>query len=61
MSEPQNVAATPNQIILFDWKTFKLIVAEWLLYVSGRWVIIGSGNGLSPVRHQAINYTDTEI
>ena len=32
----------------------KLIEAEWRIYASLNWVIIGSDNGLSPVRCQAI-------
>ena len=30
------------------------IEAEWRIYASLNWVIIGSDNGLSPVRRQAI-------
>ena len=41
------------------YKTFSLIVdgikAEWRMYASVDDVIIGSDNGLSPVRRQAIN------
>ena len=33
---------------------FELIEAEWRIYASLNWVIIGSDNGLSPVRRQAI-------
>ena len=28
------------------------------IYLSVNWIIIGSGNGLSPVRHQAITWTN---
>ena len=40
-----------------DW----LIEAEWRIYASLNWVIIGSDNGLSPVRHQAIIWTNAGI
>ena len=33
----------------------------WHIYVSLTWVIIGSGNGFSPVQHQAITLTTDEI
>ena len=31
------------------------------MYVSLNWVIIGSGNGLLPIRHQAITYTNAAL
>ena len=31
-----------------------IIEAEWRIYASFNWAFIGSDNGLSPVRHQAI-------
>ena len=31
------------------------------LHVSGNWVSIGSGNGLSPVRRQAITQTNADL
>ena len=37
------------------------IEAEWRIYASLNWVIIGSDNGLSPVRRQAIIRTNAEI
>ena len=40
---------------------FKLIEAEWRIYASFSWVIIGLDNGLSPVRRQAIIWTNTGI
>ena len=43
----KNVAVCGNQ----EWLLFWLIEAEWRIYDL---VIIGSGNGLSPVRRQAI-------
>ena len=35
--------------------------AEWRTYPSVSWVIIGSDNGLSPNRHQAIIWTNAEL
>ena len=37
-----------------------LIEAEWRIYASGNYVIIGSDNGLSSVRRQAITWTKAE-
>ena len=37
------------------------IEAEWRIYASLNWVIIGSDNGLSPVRRQAIIWTNAPI
>ena len=37
------------------------IEAEWRIYASLNWVIIGSDNGLSPVRRQAIICTNVVI
>ena len=34
---------------------------EQYIYASANLVIIGSGNGLSPVWHQAINWTNAEL
>ena len=39
----------------------QLIEAEWRIYASLNWVIIGSDNGLSPVRRQAIIWTNVGI
>ena len=39
----------------------KHIEAEWRIYASLNWVIIGSDNGLSPVRRQAITWTNVGI
>ena len=36
-------------------------MAEWRIYASLNWVIIGSDNGLSPVRRQAIIWTNAGI
>ena len=33
---------------------------EWRIYVSVNWIAIGSGNGLSPMRCQAITWTNTD-
>ena len=38
-----------------------LIEAEWRIYASLNWVIIGSDNGLLPVRCQAIIWTNAGI
>ena len=42
-----------------------LIVGEWRIYASLHtwlnWLIIGSGNGLSPVRCQAITWTNDDL
>ena len=37
-----------NEVVIW------LIEAEWRIYASLNWIIIGSDNGLSPVRRQAI-------
>ena len=39
----------------------ELIEVEWRIYASLNWVIIGSDNGLSPVRRQAIIWTNAGI
>ena len=31
------------------------------IYVSVSWANIGSGNGLAPIQHQAIIWTDTDL
>ena len=38
-----------------------MIEAEWRIYASSNWVIIGSDNGLLPVRRQAIIWTNAGI
>ena len=40
---------------------YKLIEAEWRIYASLNWAIIGSDNGLSPVQREAIIWTNAEI
>ena len=42
---------------LWDYPT----EAEWRIHASVNWVIIGSGNGLSPMRRQAITWTNVDI
>ena len=37
-----------------------LIEAEWCIYVSVKWTIIGSDNGLSPVQWQTIIWTNAD-
>ena len=39
----------------------QLIEAEWRIYASVNYTIIGSDNGLLPVRHQAIIWTNAGI
>ena len=47
----------------FHWNLFRRIqwIMSHLIYASVNWVSIGSGNGLLPVRHQAITWTSTEL
>ena len=40
---------------------FKLNEARWCIYVSLEWVIISSGNGLSPVWYQAITWINGDL
>ena len=42
---------------LWSWNKLELIEVEWRLYASENQLIIGSGNGLSPVPHPAIILT----
>ena len=42
----------PNDAIVTDCER----ISKCRLYASVNWVITGSGNGLSPVRHQAITW-----
>ena len=35
--------------------------AQWPTYASLNWVIIGLGNGLAPIRHQAIAWTSANL
>ena len=52
---------------MFNWQQVNidsrngLIEAQWRIYASLNWVIIGSDNGLSPVRRQAIIWTNAGI
>ena len=48
-------------IHIFKFMIFKCVVTAWLNSSSVNWVIIGSGNGLSPVRHQAITRTNADL
>ena len=43
------------------WQSLKFIVAEWRIYASVSKTTTGSDNGLSPVRRQAITWTNTVI
>ena len=51
---------TPNHMVV-SVPVNKLILARWCIYASVNWDIIGSGNGLSPVWHQPIIWTNAEI
>ena len=52
-----------NADICCDHTTIQpaLIEAEWRIYASLNWAIIGSDNGLSPVRRQSIIWTNAAI
>ena len=65
---------SPSNLFCMDYldeflqKTFYRIIpnrlkneAEWRIYASLNWVIIGSDNGLSPVRRQAIIWTNAVV
>ena len=43
------------------WLPWKLNGAICAMYASMRWVIIGSGNGLSPVRRQAVTRANVSL
>ena len=49
------------EISQFKYHKNYLIEAEWRIYASLNWVIIGSDNGLSIVRRQAIIWTNAGI
>ena len=38
-----------------------LVISWWRIYVSVNCVIIGQDNGLAPVRHQAITWTNDDL
>ena len=40
---------------------YQLISPRWCIYMSERWVSIGSDNGLAPVWHQAISWINTDL
>ena len=44
-----------------DWLIPQHTQAWWHIYGSVNWVTIGSGNGLSPNRWQAITWTNTDL
>ena len=44
-----------------DTTVYQLISPQCCIYASMNWVIIASGNGLSPVRHQAITWTNAGL
>ena len=48
-------------MITYFWHHCQLIEAEWRIYASLNWVIIGSDNGLSPGRRHAIIWTNAGI
>ena len=45
--------------LYFDYEQINLHCFN--IYVSVNWVSIGSGNGLSPVRRQAITWTNGDL
>ena len=49
------------EMLLLEKICLKLIEAERRIYASVNWAIIGSNNGLSPVRHQAIIWTNAGL
>ena len=65
-----------NSYIFIQENAFKIVVWEmaaifflglnaeqswWPMYASAKWVIIGSGNDLSPIRRQAITWTNADL
>ena len=50
-----------GQWVWFPVSIYQLIEAEWHIYASANQIIIGSDNGLSPGRRQAIIWTNTNI
>ena len=42
------------------WRVITLISPECHIYTSVNWVRLGSGNGLLPIRHQAITWTNAD-
>ena len=43
------------------WLWYQLLLTEWRIYASVNYTIIGSHNGLSPIRRQAIIWTNAGI
>ena len=63
-SSPAPIIMSVDRNIVGRWTSdisYELIEAEWRIYASLNWVIIGSDNGLSPVRCQAIIWTNAGI
>ena len=60
MSVDRNIVGRWTNVETLDI-SYELIEAEWRIYASLNWVIIGSDNGLSPVRRQAIIWTNAGI
>ena len=46
---------------ILTWLHNWLVKANWLIYASIYWAIIGTDNGLSPVRSQAIIWRNTDL
>ena len=47
--------------LIFSWKKNFVIKISWKSYGSvWQWDIIGSGNGLVPVQHQTITWTNDD-
>ena len=53
--------STDDAPMHFQWFMGQLIEAEWRIYVSVNYAIIGSDNGLSPGQRQAIIWTNAGI
>ena len=63
-SSPAPIIVSVDRNIVGRWTSdisYELIEAKWRIYASLNWVIIGSDNGLSPVRCQAIIWTNAGI
>ena len=50
---------TLYKCVIITWHIYS-VIARWHTYASGHWVIIGLGNGLAPIRRQAITRTNTD-
>ena len=58
----REILENPNDVLCFTAAyLFELTEAEWRIFASVNWATFGSNNGLSPVRRQAIVWTNTDI